>query len=84
MDELSIADVHHALQIWYDVSLTDPRIQIAGVCLLFDLSNVHRDSVIKMFESKVGKSITRYYQVSVYCNFNVEFYLYARSAIHLE
>ena len=71
MDEISIGDVHHALQTWNDKNLVDPRVQIGGVCHIFDLSNIHRDNVIKMFDSKIGKVITKYYQVCTFANSTV-------------
>ena len=63
MDELSHLDVQCALQVWNDVSLVDPRIQISGVCFIFDFSNLRKESLLKMHEPKYGKMLLRYYQV---------------------
>ena len=73
MDEISVYDANHALQIWHDMNLVDPRVQIGGVCTILDLSNIHRDNVIKMFDSKIAKVSTKYFQVCTFANYTVSY-----------
>ena len=64
MEEISVEEMYHALQIWNDGNLIDERSQIAGVCMVVDLRNMQKENIMKFFTSKITKIMAKYYQVS--------------------
>ncbi|KAL5111358.1 Clavesin-2 [Taenia crassiceps] len=61
-DVVSIEEMQGALQVWNDVCLVDPRAQIGGICFIADLTNLRREDMLKMFDTKSLRISTKYFQ----------------------
>ncbi|KAL5965029.1 Clavesin-2 [Taenia solium] len=62
LDAISMAELQGASQIWNDANLVDPRIQIGGICMVADLTNLRKEDIMRMFEPKLSKIGTKYFQ----------------------
>ncbi|EUB59619.1 Clavesin-2 [Echinococcus granulosus] len=62
LNELSIADLQGPSHIWNDICLADPRAQIGGICMIMDFTNFRKEDVMRMFEPKMSKVATKYFQ----------------------
>nr|VZI37696.1 unnamed protein product [Spirometra erinaceieuropaei] len=62
LDVVSFHEVMCASQIWNDVMLLDPRVQIGGFIFLMDMSNVHLRDLQRMSDPHVSKSSCQYLQ----------------------
>ncbi|VDN36746.1 unnamed protein product [Dibothriocephalus latus] len=54
-----------ASQIWNDVMLLDPRVQIAGFIFLMDMSNMQLRELQQMSDQNVSELSCKYFQVMV-------------------
>lgn len=63
MGEITIADFQASFQLWTDLGLIDQRVQIGGLCVIMDLTNLKRETLMQMFEPKSSKGNTKYFQV---------------------
>ncbi|VDM16599.1 unnamed protein product [Hydatigera taeniaeformis] len=62
LDVVSMADLYSALQVFDDACLVDPRAQIGGICMIVDFTNLHKDILMQMFDQKLTKMSTKYFQ----------------------
>ncbi|KAM3179622.1 hypothetical protein ACTXT7_000209 [Hymenolepis weldensis] len=53
-------DIQAAVQIWYDEAILDHRIQIGGLSMIMDLSDLRKEDVIKMFDPKASRLATKF------------------------
>ncbi|KAM7540140.1 hypothetical protein Aperf_G00000035279 [Anoplocephala perfoliata] len=60
--DMSMADYQAANQIWLDLCLVDPRMQIGGVCVMIDFSGIKKEAMKQLFDPKLSKAGTRYTQ----------------------
>lgn len=65
LDVISMADLENALQVWNDACLVDPRTQIGGICMIVDFTSLHKDDILRMFDPKLTKASTKYFQVYI-------------------
>lgn len=63
-----MSDLQAASQIWYDQCIMDQRDQVGGFCMIMDLTDFRKEDIIKLFDPKISRLITKYVQVckSVY------------------
>ncbi|KAL5111884.1 Clavesin-2 [Taenia crassiceps] len=62
LDVVSMAELQSASQLWNDASLIDPRVQIGGICMIADLTYFRKEDIMRMFEPKLSKMSTKYFQ----------------------
>ncbi|VDK23452.1 unnamed protein product [Taenia asiatica] len=62
LDVISMADLQNALQVWDDACLVDPRAQIGGICMIVDFTSLHKEDIVRMFDPKLTKIATKYFQ----------------------
>ncbi|VDM16522.1 unnamed protein product [Hydatigera taeniaeformis] len=62
LDAVSIAELQSASHIWNDMCIVDPRVQIGGICMIMDLSNNRKEDIMRMFDPKLSKLATKYFQ----------------------
>uniref|UniRef100_A0A5K3FU38 CRAL-TRIO domain-containing protein n=1 Tax=Mesocestoides corti TaxID=53468 RepID=A0A5K3FU38_MESCO len=62
LDKLPLSALHTAMQMWNDACLIDARVQIGGLCMIMDLSDLRREMLSKMFDAKISKLSTKYFQ----------------------
>ncbi|VDD83819.1 unnamed protein product [Mesocestoides corti] len=65
LDKLPLSALHTAMQMWNDACLIDARVQIGGLCMIMDLSDLRREMLSKMFDAKISKLSTKYFQIMV-------------------
>ncbi|KAL5962702.1 Clavesin-2 [Taenia solium] len=62
LDVMAMADLQNALQVWDDACLVDPRAQIGGMCMIVDFTSLHKEDIMGMFDPKLMKIATKYFQ----------------------
>ncbi|VUZ46224.1 unnamed protein product [Hymenolepis diminuta] len=60
--EMTMEDLQSSFQLWTDYCLLDPRAQIGGLCMIMDLTGLKKETMMKMFDSRMAKSGTKYFQ----------------------
>ncbi|KAM3179626.1 hypothetical protein ACTXT7_000213 [Hymenolepis weldensis] len=61
--EMTMEDLQCSFQLWTDYCLLDPRAQIGGICMIMDLTGLKKETMMKMFDSKMAKGGTKYFQI---------------------
>ncbi|KAL5965028.1 Clavesin-2 [Taenia solium] len=62
LNVLSMAEMLAAVQVWDDACIVDPRAQIGGICFIVDLTDLRKEDMMKMFDTKSLKISTKYFQ----------------------
>lgn len=63
-DKMSMCDINTVVQIFMDVCLTDPRVQIGGFVMVADMGNMKREKILKLSDSRNSKMSAKYFQVN--------------------
>ncbi|VDK38139.1 unnamed protein product [Taenia asiatica] len=62
LDAVPMRDLQGVSNMWNDICLVDPRAQIGGMCMIMDLTGFRKEDVVKMFDPKLTKLGTKYFQ----------------------
>ena len=50
------------LQVFLDVQVSDPRFQIAGMCIVIDFLDMRKENLLKILDTKAAKMMIKYHQ----------------------
>ncbi|KAM3179621.1 hypothetical protein ACTXT7_000208 [Hymenolepis weldensis] len=62
LNQISVSDLQGACQIWHDQCIMDQRDQVGGFCMIMDLTDFRKEDIIKLFDPKISRLITKYLQ----------------------
>lgn len=63
MTDLPLMELDGAFQLWTDLGVSDPRAQIGGLCMIMDMTDMKKETMMQLFDPKVSKYMTKYFQV---------------------